>query len=118
MQSQRFRNLLSYGKDRIQRTHRVLEDHGDVVAADRAHLGVRELRQITSIEKNLARDDLSRRSDEPHDRQRRDRFTATTFTDQSQQLAGIEIKTDTVDGADQSFTGLKVCVEIPDFQQM
>src|SRR3954466_1488612 len=100
MQSQRFRNLLSDGEDWIQRSHRVLKDHRYVVAAGRAHLGIRELQQILSIEKNLARDDLSGWRYQSHDRQRRDRFTAAAFTDQSQQFSGIEIKTHPIDRAD------------------
>src|SRR6476660_7138929 len=107
MQSQCFRNLLAHGKNRIQRSHRVLKDHRYVVAAGRAHLGVRELQQILSIEKYLARDNLSGWRYQSHDRQRRDRFTTAALTDQSQQLSRIEIKTDPIDRADQSFASLK-----------
>ena len=41
-------------EDRIERRHRLLEDHGDVVAADVAHLALGELGQVASLEADLA----------------------------------------------------------------
>ena len=37
MDLQAFRELAAHGKDRVERGHRLLEDHADLVAADGAH---------------------------------------------------------------------------------
>jgi hypothetical protein len=39
MQSDRLRDLLADGEHRIERGHRLLEDHGNLRAADRLHRG-------------------------------------------------------------------------------
>ena len=50
MQLQRFGDLGADGQHRIQRGHRVLENHGDFRAAHQPHLFVRELQQVTPLE--------------------------------------------------------------------
>ena len=40
MQPQGFGNLLAHGKDRVQRSHRILEDHRDIITAHVTHLGI------------------------------------------------------------------------------
>ena len=63
MQAQRFGNLFADGENGIERRHRILKDHGDVVAAHLAHLGVGKFEQIFAVEKYLAVDNFSRRRD-------------------------------------------------------
>ncbi len=46
---------------RVQRRQRVLEDHGDILAAEFAHLIVAETQQVDAVEPDLAAD-LSARS--------------------------------------------------------
>ena len=41
MQDQRFGDLMADGQHRVERGHRLLEDHRDLVAADLAHLAPR-----------------------------------------------------------------------------
>ena len=36
----RLRDLVAHGEERIERGHRVLQDHSDALAADVAHLGL------------------------------------------------------------------------------
>src|SRR6266540_3307186 len=78
MQTQSFGNLLSNGEHGIERSHRILKDHGDVVA-----------------------DNLSGRGNQTHDGQRRNRFATTRLADESQQLPAIEMKTYSVYGLNQ-----------------
>ena len=118
MQTQRFGNLLANREDRIQRGHRILKDHRDVVTTHGAHLGIRKLQQIAVFEKNLAGDDLSRRRNQTHDRKRRDRLAATAFAHQPQQLAAIEIETDAIDRAHQSRARREMGLQIVDFEQV
>src|SRR5512132_3981321 len=77
MQPERLGNLFTDGEDRVERGHWILEDHGDVVAANLAHLGVRQLQQIPAIENDPPTNDFPRRRDQPHDRKRRDRLATT-----------------------------------------
>jgi len=72
----RFHDLVADGVDGVERGHRLLEDHGDLVPADRAvflALGVEpgEVEGLgVAIVQNLPADDLARRrGDEPHDRE-------------------------------------------------
>ena len=46
---------------RIQRRHRLLEDHRDLFAADRSHLGLRQREQIAPFEEDAPADDSPRR---------------------------------------------------------
>ena len=80
VQPNRFGNLLADGKDRVQRRHRLLKDHGQIRAAQLAHGGFAGLRQIqhtavAPMEMHLAADDApATMLNQPHDGQRRDRF--------------------------------------------
>ena len=54
MQCQDLANLSLDRVQRIERGHRLLEDHGDVVAAHRAELWLAGGHQVTTVEKDLA----------------------------------------------------------------
>src|SRR5262245_58893173 len=57
MDLQRLGDLITYGQHRIERGHRLLEDHRDPIAADLAHLTFRERRELGSFELDGAADD-------------------------------------------------------------
>src|SRR5881275_3043952 len=57
---------------RVQRGHRVLEDHRDLLAADLAHRVLREAHQVAALVDDLALVDHVRIGDQPHHRQHRD----------------------------------------------
>ena len=81
--------------ERIQRGHRLLEDHRDLAAAHRAHLRLAERAQVDAVE-----DDASRRAravDEAEDRERRDRLARPGFADERELLAGADRERDAVD---------------------
>jgi hypothetical protein len=54
MNLERLHELQSDCQDRIERSHRLLEDHRDVAAADFAHLLIIELKQVAAVEQNAA----------------------------------------------------------------
>ena len=58
MQGHHLGDLVAHGHQRVQSGHGVLEDHGDLLAADAAHLLFRQLQQILSIQDDLAVQDL------------------------------------------------------------
>src|SRR5712664_146374 len=118
MQPERFGDLFTDGVDGIKRSHRILKDHRDVVAANGAHLFVRQLQQIFVIENYLAGYNLSRRRNQTHDGKRGDRFATARLADQTQQLAAVKIKAYTSDRPDQAGTRLKLCLKIFDFEKV
>ena len=75
--------------DRIERAHRVLEDHADLLAPDAEHRLLGQRHEIASVEdRTCAADDAGRRiGQQAHDRQRRQRLAAARFADQRHGLA-------------------------------
>ncbi len=68
-------DLLAEAQERIERRHRILEDHGDAFAADGTGLARRTMEQVDAIEEGSAADDAARGlGDEPHDRVTRNGF--------------------------------------------
>ena len=55
VQPHRLADLIADGEHRVERRHRLLEDHRDPVAADRAHLGGRQREQILAAVLDRAR---------------------------------------------------------------
>ena len=57
----RLGDLVADGEDRVERGHRLLEDHRDRVAADVSDIVLVDQRQqVAVVEQDLARDDLAR----------------------------------------------------------
>ena len=54
-----FRNLISYRVDRIQRCHRILEDHRTVLSAEFLHLLLAIVRDVLTLEQDLAFCDMT-----------------------------------------------------------
>ena len=89
MDADGFGDLEADGLDRIERGHRLLEDHGDLVAAHRPHGGFAELEQIAPFEQDFATDDAGElRWQQPQQRQGGDAFAAAGLADHAQGLAG------------------------------
>ena len=61
VQDQRLADLPADGHDRVERGHRLLEDHGDVVAADLAHGRLVEADEVAPVELDGAADDAAGR---------------------------------------------------------
>ncbi len=56
-----FDDLIADGEDGVEAGHGLLEDHGDFVAANLAHLSLGESEQVPAFEEDLASDDFSGR---------------------------------------------------------
>ena len=99
-------DLLADREERVQRGHRLLEDHRDVVAADRLHLGSVSAEQVAAVEADRAADDAARRvGDQAQDRQRGHALAAAGFADDAQRLAGAQREGHAVDGRAPAPTG-------------
>ena len=106
MQPNRLGDLVADPHHRVERGHRLLEDHRDAVAADRAHLGLVEAEQVGAFERHAAADDPARRiRHQPHDRQRGDALAAAGLADDRQRLAAANAERNVVDRPEQPRIG-------------
>ena len=98
VQVQRLTDLFLDRVQRVQRGHRLLEDHADLVAADGAHQVLVDARQIDmaafpAVEQQPALGDVAAAIlDQPHQRQRRHRFSRTGFADDANGFACVHLK--------------------------
>ena len=94
VQQQRLGDLLLDAVERVQRGHRLLEHHGDAVAADVAHHPLRRADQLLAVEGDAAAGAVARQGvgQELQDRQRRDRLARAALADQRQRLAAVKIE--------------------------
>ena len=109
VQHQRFHDLFSHGKYRVQGSHGLLEDHGDLSAADLAHLILAFLQQIFSLIQDLAAHDFSRRRlYQLHDGKRSDTFSAAGLSHDAQRLSFFHRKGNIIYRFDHTLIGVKI----------
>jgi hypothetical protein len=87
VEERRFRHLPEDREERVQRGHRVLEDHGDPAAADAPQLALALPRQILALEEDTASDDAAGAGQKPDDGETRRRLAAPRFADEAECLA-------------------------------
>src|SRR3954462_9594112 len=93
VQQQGFGDLLADRHDRVERSHRLLEDHGNFFAAQPLHRLLRKAEEIDAVELDAPPDDAPRRIGyEPHERERSNSFAAAGFTDDGQRFARLHRK--------------------------
>ena len=118
MKHQRFADLARDTEHRIERGHRLLEDHGDLVAADAPHLGLARLEKIAPGEADGAADDAAgRRRHEPQDRERSDALAATALAHHRQGLASADVVGDAVHRAHDAVTGEEMRAQVRDGEE-
>jgi hypothetical protein len=86
----RLGHLVADREQRVQRGHRVLQDHGDPLASDMAHLGVGFLNEILAFEHHLAADDPGRRRQHAQDGQGQGALARAGLPDNAEGLPGID----------------------------
>ncbi len=116
VQDDRFHDLRADGEHRVERRHRLLEDHADVAAADRLHLPLGQPHEVVAEERDAARFDAGGRRQQPHDRERRDALAGAAFADDAERAARLEAERQIVDGVDDAFFGVEVGAEVGDFE--
>ena len=114
---ERLADLPADGQHRVQARHRVLEDHRDVLAADRAKLLVGEPDQVAALEVRRAVRDAAGARQDPEQRQRGDALPAAGFSDDPERLAGSDVEGDAVDGVDDPATRPEADLEVLDGEQ-
>ena len=113
---QRFGHLMADRVHRIERGHRLLEDHADAVAAQTAIVGVRKSDEFIAIQPDAAADDRAVRQ-EAHQRECRDRLATAGLADEPQRLAALQGKADATHGLCRPAAGVEPDAEIADFDQ-
>ncbi|MNT53971.1 hypothetical protein D3C72_1910950 [compost metagenome] len=112
MDRQHLADLPLDGMDRIERTHRLLEDHGNVIAAHGAQFGRWGGDEVLPLEQDLAGQCRGRRQELEHG-QRRDGFARAAFADQRHRFTGGDVEGDAAGGG----VGAKGHGEIADGEQ-
>ena len=118
VQHQRLTDLTADCQDGIERCHRLLEDHRDVVAANTAHLGFLELQQVDALKADRAGDDTAGWGlDEAQDRERGDRLAAAALADNGQRLTLGDMQRDAIYGPHHAIAREEIRPQIVDLEE-
>src|SRR5215470_10251425 len=113
----RLDDLLPDPIDGIQRGHRILEDHPELVAAIVLHVGVRDLEQVRSLVEHLALEAGVHSACQPHSRHRGNALARPRLADDPEHLAALEREGDPIDRVHDSVLGGKPDLEVVDLEQ-
>ena len=116
VQPQRFGHLPADAVHRVERGHRLLEDHADAVAADAAHVAVALADELLALEADAAADFGVFRQ-QAHERHHGHRLAAAGFADQAEGRAGFERKAHVAHRIGRAAMGLQPHVQVVDFEQ-
>ena len=117
MDADRLGDLATDGHRRVERGHRVLEDHADVVAADLADLLLADRNEVAAVQSDLAAGDEPAPRQQAHDRHRGHRLAAAGLADDAHGLSGLDVEAEAVDGVDGAAAQANPGFEIVDLQQ-
>src|SRR5207245_3395143 len=93
-------------ENRVERGHRLLIDHGNLLATDAPDLGIGQLEQVLTIEDDLPAHRLARRlSNQAHDGQSAHTLAAAALSHEAQGFPLFESIGDAVDRLHHSFRG-------------
>src|SRR6476646_9398047 len=102
--------------ERIERAHRLLENHCNVAAADRPHLPRREVTKILAVEDDFA-GDIRAAWQQPEESEAGDRLAAAAFADDSNAFAGLKREADVARRLPAGLTDPKADAEAADAEQ-
>src|SRR5690606_13800555 len=103
---------------RVQRAHRLLEDHRDVAPAERPHLALAEREELAAVEADGAAEDLGRRrGEEPHHAERRHALAAPALPDYPEDLPGVDVEGDATERGGAALLRLEGQLEVSDREE-
>src|SRR5262249_37904198 len=105
-------DLLPDRPRRVQRGHRILEDHRHVVSAHVTHLALAQRPEVAAEQLDRAADDVAYVREELHDRESRRRLSATRLADETDALPRADRERDAVDRADDSRAEVELGAEV------
>src|SRR5256886_15944337 len=91
-------DLETHTEHRVQRGHRVLEDHRDLVAAKLPDLLVRHLHDVLFAVQDLSTGDLPGFRNQPQEGKRRHRLAGAGLAHDPYDLPAVDVEADAVDG--------------------
>ena len=110
-------DLLLDGEHRVQGGHGLLEDHGDLVAADLVHLLHGDLGQVPAVEQDLAAVDIAVAVQQAEDRHGGDALTGAGLAHDAEGFPFLDAVGGVVHGLDDAAAGGEEGMEVNDFQQ-
>ena len=87
----RLDKLRADSEEGVQRGERILKDHRDLVAADRAHLLLAGAEQVLAVEDRLAAYLRVGGARQAHDRQRANGLAGARFADDAERLSWLNL---------------------------
>jgi len=112
-------DLLADRVHRIERSHRLLEDHRHLAAAQAAALVGRESEDVAALEQDRLGLDLARWTrHQAHDRERGHALAAAGLADQADGAAATDREVDAVDRAEQAAVGVEVGAETAHLEEL
>ena len=114
---QRLGDLLADLHQRVQRGHRVLEDHRHLPAPDAAHLLAALVADLLALEDDRALAHGVGRGQQAHDRARQDRLARAALADDAERLAAAQLEADPVDGAHHAARRAEVGAHVGQLEQ-
>ena len=99
--------------DRVQRRHRILEDHRHLVAADLLQLALVHRRgRRGPCNEHFALEARVAVARQPEERHRRDALARARLADDPEHLAALELEADAVDGLDDAVLGRELDLQV------
>ena len=114
---ERLGNLIAAGEHRVERRHGLLENHGDLVAANLAHLLARELEEVFPLEQHLSRDLRRRDVQKPHNGERGHALAAAGFSHDAHTFALTHREAHVVDRTEHAVIGMESDGQAVDVEQ-
>ena len=102
----------------IERGHRILENHGDALAADRSGFRRRAVQEVHAVKHRGAAYNATRGlRNEAHDGVASNGLTGAGFADDAERLASFDAEADAIDGAVDAVSGVEVGAKIVDGEE-
>jgi len=117
VQAQGLGQLEADGEAGIETRRRLLEDHRDLLADDRAPLALAGAEQVAPGEGEPLRAHAARRGDEPHQREHRHALAGARLADDAQHLAFVEREAHALDRTHHPRVRRELDVQVLDLDQ-
>ena len=112
-----FHHLGVDAQDRIERHHRVLENHRDAVAAKLALFGFIERGDVAALKQDLPGGDAAGGVDQADEGKAGDGFARAGLADEAKDLAAIDMEGDAVNRLHHAGAGFEMGGEVVDFER-
>ena len=109
----RLHHLVADGEDRVQRCHRILEDHGDFASADGLHLPLAQALEVTPAKPDASRRQSRRLRQQLHEGHRGYALAAAGFADDSHSSTRPNLEAHVPHGIERSLSHIEGDGEIP-----